>query len=623
MMKGGSGVAGRGTGGQFLFGDFALATDRSALTRQIKEANDIVAVIGGYIQLSSTGNADTYKCVCPFHNDHRPSMQVSVRYQNFRCWSCGKQGDVITFVQEFEKIPFLEARAVLARRANIRLDEDDAEHMARMRQQEAVRWAAQQYHECLLDSPVAEAARKYVGERGILGETVRKFGLGFAPAHGDWLLNRLSQTSVPFAIFEEVGLIAKSNHGTGYYDRFKDRVMFPVRNATGQAVGFGGRVLPGSPLAERGPKYYNSAETPLFSKSELLYGLDQARQAAAAEGYLAVVEGYTDVLMAHQCGVTNVVATMGTALNNRHVQQLRRFVPKVLLVFDADEGGSTGVDRALAVFAAHNIDLQVATLPDGLDPCDLLVQRGPDSFKQALAGATDALDFKLNQLLEREAGNGIEGQRRVIDAVLGVIAVIPDDSTQTTMKRELMMNRIAHRLGVREETLRARLKEQRQDRRDSIQRVDERHEEPEPPRAAKAAPHEKELLQLLLAEPAIVAEAVDKVQPGDLSHPGLRQLLGGLYDLHKAGETPDLDALRSRIENPALERAAVDLMFSGQQSKHDRREWLRDIVKRFRGEKSKVEIEHVRNQLLTASDPGAAQDLMRQLQELTRRSDDE
>src|SRR5262249_23232088 len=165
--------------------------------------------------------------------------------------------------------------------------------MARMRQLESVRWAALQYHQCLLDSSAAEGARKYLGERQILGETVRKFGLGFAPASGDWLLNKLGQTSVPLEVFEQVGLVAKSNNGPGYYDRLRDRVMFPVRNATGQVVGFGGRVLPGSPLAERGPKYYNSAETPLFSKSELLYGLDLARQAAAAEGYLAVVEGYT------------------------------------------------------------------------------------------------------------------------------------------------------------------------------------------------------------------------------------------------------------------------------------------------------------------------------------------
>ena len=168
-------------------------------------------------------------------------------------------------------------------------------------------------------------------------------------------------------------------------------------------VGFGGRILPNSPLASRAPKYYNSRDTPLFSKSEqpVRHGHGAARGAAKA-GYLAVVEGYTDVLMAHQMGVGHVVATMGTALNARHVQQLRRFAPRVVLVFDADAGGDTGVDRALEIFASQDVDLAVATLPAGLDPCDLLVQQGPDAFRTVLDGAVDALEFKLNQ----RAGRG-------------------------------------------------------------------------------------------------------------------------------------------------------------------------------------------------------------------------
>src|SRR5262249_30982166 len=160
-----------------------------------------------------------------------------------------------------------------------------------------------------------------------------RFGLGYAPASGSWLIQKAVQARVSFDLLEKVGLIAKRQEGDGHYDRFRDRVMFPIRDARGQAVGFGGRILPTSPLSARGPKYYNSSETPLFSKSELLYGLDEAKQAAAKAGYLAVVEGYTDVLMAHQHGVKQVVATMGTALNAKHVAQLRRFAPRVVLVF--------------------------------------------------------------------------------------------------------------------------------------------------------------------------------------------------------------------------------------------------------------------------------------------------
>ena len=170
----------------------------------------------------------------------------------------------------------------------------------------------------------------------------------------------------------------------------------------GQPIGFGGRILPASPLASRAPKYYNSCETSLFSKSESLYGIDMARHAAASAGFLAVVEGYTDVLMAHQMGVLPVVATMGTALNARHVRQLRRFAPRVVLVFDADAGGDVGVDRALAIFVGQDVDLAVATLPGGMDPCDLLLAQGADAFRAVLNGAVDALEFKLNHVLAGE-----------------------------------------------------------------------------------------------------------------------------------------------------------------------------------------------------------------------------
>src|SRR5205823_11375071 len=189
------------------------------------------------------------------------------------------------------------------------------------------------------------------------------------------------------------------------------------RDALGRTVGFGGRILPTSSLLPRAPKYYNSAETPLFSKSEQLYGLDAARQAAAKAGYLAVVEGYTDVLMAHQMGVPQVVATMGTALNARHVRQLRRHAPRVVLVFDADAGGDTGVDRALEIFVGQDVDLRVATLPEGLDPCDLLVRQGAEPFRAALTKAVDVLEFKLTRVFETEAASGVEGKRRAVDAV--------------------------------------------------------------------------------------------------------------------------------------------------------------------------------------------------------------
>src|SRR5262249_6727347 len=243
----------------------------------------------------------------------------------------------------------------------------------------------------------------------------------------------------------------------------RERVMFPIRDVRGQTVGFGGRILPTSPYADRVAKYINSADTPLFSKSENLYGLDQARQAGAACGYLAVVEGYTDVLMAHQLGISQVVAAMGPAVNTRHVQQLLRWARRVVLVFDADAGGSTGVDRALAIFASQNVDLAVATLPADLDPCDLLVREGgADAFREVLGGAGGALGFKLTPVPAGDETKGVEGRRRAVEGVLGVIALAPEVPGQEgAVKRELMVSRIAQRLALQEETVWARLHELR------------------------------------------------------------------------------------------------------------------------------------------------------------------
>src|SRR5262245_25193576 len=326
-----------------------LTSDR---VKQVKDALDIVEVIGGYLPLRPAG--PTYKGLCPFHDDHRPSFDVDPRRQRYRCWSCGKYGDVIQFVQERENVSFLEALDQLARRAGISLDDEPHAVQQHVKKPllDAVNWAATVYQEFYLMAPEAAEARCYLGERKLLGPTLRRFGVGYAPILGDWLVKQATAAGVSLEHLEKVGLIARRTHSDGFYDRFRDRVLFPIRDSLGRPVGFGGRILPNSPLASRGPKYYNSPSTPLFNKDEQLFGLDLARTPASKEGFLAVVEGYTDVLMAHQCGIGNVVATMGTALNARHVHNLRRFASRVVLIFDADAGGDTGVDRALEIFAS-------------------------------------------------------------------------------------------------------------------------------------------------------------------------------------------------------------------------------------------------------------------------------
>jgi DNA primase len=596
-----------------------LADDRGSLAKRVKEASDIVDVVSAYVALRPAGKK--FKGLCPFHDDHRPSFDVDPQFQNYKCWSCGKNGDVFTFIQDHERVSFREALELLARRAGITLEKtaDSPQNRSRAVMLDLVKWAEGEYQVCLRESPQAETARKYLAERRLDGETVRRFGLGYAPDSWDWLTMRAAQAGYPADLLEKVGLLARRQEGNGYYDRFRDRVLFPIRDARGQTVGFGGRILPSSPLSAKSPKYINSSETPLFTKSEQLYGLDQARQAGMTVGYLAVVEGYTDVLMAHQMGVPQVVATLGTALNARHVQHLRRFVPKVVLVFDADAGGSTGVDRALEIFVSQNVDLTIAALPEGKDPCDFLIEQGAEPFRQALANAVDALDFKLSQLLGADGSTGIEARRRALEAVLSVIALSPETPGEAgELKRQLVVNRIAQRLGLQEKNVWARLHELKSTQRQpaahlKTQKTSENGEET---RQAPAPALERQLLEVLLAQPRLVATAAAEVEPAELTHPGLRQLLEGLYALQTAGEEPELDRLRARIENFRLGEKAREFQERGRLHANPDA-WLGEVLAEFRRRRAEPAKQELHNQLHAANDHTEAVELLRRLQDQT------
>ena len=243
--------------------------------------------------------------------------------------------------------------------------------------------AAQQFQQCLLLAPEAEAARRYVEERGLTPQSVERFGLGFSPDGWQWLLDRARGKGFSPQVLEAVGLCGRSPNTGRYYDRFRGRLIFPIRDVQGRTIAFGGRILPGA-AGDNPAKYVNSPETKLFSKSDNLYALDLARQPIAkmrdGEKEIVVVEGYTDVIMAHQVGVDHVVAVLGTALGPRHIQLLRRFVDRVILVLDGDEAGQRRTNEILELFVAAQIDLRILTLPEELDPCEFLLERGAETF---------------------------------------------------------------------------------------------------------------------------------------------------------------------------------------------------------------------------------------------------
>src|SRR3954469_20711103 len=453
---------------------------------QVRQAVDIVDLVGSYVQLRRQGR--NYIGVCPWHDDSRPSLQVNPERQSFKCWVCDYGGDVFSFVMRSENLEFREALELLAERAGIslqppqRAQDDSGGEFSRSDPSTEKRtlyrvaaWAENEFHQCLLESPEAEPGRIYLAERGLNSETITRFKLGFAPNRGDWILERARGTEWTPPVLERVGLLRRKELGDRFYDWFRGRVMFSIRDSRSRPVAFGGRVLP--QLAEgdgnyRPAKYINSPETPLFSKSRELYGLDVARENFKASGGVIVMEGYTDALMAHQHGIDNCVAVLGTALGERHLQLLRRYTESITLVLDGDAAGQRRtneiLDALLALFEKNQIDLRILILPGGVDPCDFIATHGSDQFRALLATAVDALEHKFKVVT-----NGLDTltdthrASQAAEQLLGTLAQLRPTgagaSSTTLLREEQMLSRIARKFHLPEEQLRSRLNAIRRD----------------------------------------------------------------------------------------------------------------------------------------------------------------
>lgn len=413
------------------------------LKDRILEASDIVDVIGERVALRRKGHE--FVGLCPFHNDHRPSMQVSPRKQIFKCFSCGAGGDAISFIQMFHRVEFREALAILAERAGIELDHattvaSGGQQRERLRQ--TLAWARTWFIRNLKHDPAGPAALEYARKRGLTDATIARFGIGYAPDGWDHLLEAGRRSGVATEQLMAAGLIVTNEKGK-VYDRFRHRLMFPICDRQGRCVAFGGRTLGDDPA-----KYLNSPESPLFSKSRILYGLDLAREAIARSKQAIVVEGYLDAVLLHQAGFDNVVATLGTALTDLHAKALRPIIEALVLCFDADVAGQKAADRALEVALAQRIDVRVAIVPSGLDPADLVIRHGPDAFKSLLQSTIAALEFKWNHTQQAFRHEGDRGRQEAIERFLSFIANVRAVGGLTPIDQSVLIGRVAELLSL-------------------------------------------------------------------------------------------------------------------------------------------------------------------------------
>jgi DNA primase len=456
-------------------------------------------------------------------------------------------------------------------------------------------WAEEQFHRCLLGAPEAEAGRRYLADRGISTETVRKWRLGFAPDRWDWILERAQGSEWRPPMLERLGLLRRKELGGGFYDWFRGRVMFSIRDARSRPIALGGRVLPQF-ADDRTAKYINSPETPLFSKSRELYGLDIARDHFKSEGGAIVMEGYTDVLMAHQHGINNCVAVLGTALGDRHLQLLRRYADRITLVLDGDDAGRRRtneiLDNLLALFEKNQVDLRILTLPEGVDPCDFIATHGSDSFRQLLAQAVDALEHKF-----RTVTNGLDTltdthrATQAAEQMLATLASIRPSggsaTSQALLREEQMLSRVARRFHMPEETLRTRLNALRRKARKRVGSAASSSDGTTggPPVAAKIGELPKldrNVLELVFLDPAVISRLRPIIEPAGMTSEAARRIYAACCRLVEDGWQNDFGRLLAEFDSVEMKNLLVQLDESAQtKASADREQWLADLLDAF------------------------------------------
>jgi DNA primase len=466
---------------------------------QIRERADIAQVVSDYVTLSRAGQ--NLKGLCPFHAEKTPSFVVSPSRQMFHCFGCGVGGNVFTFLMKIEGTDFPSAVRELGRRSGVAVPVSQGggptqERGERQRLEQLTAAAAGWFQRNLKDQVIGKEARDYLAERGIRHETVDAFCLGVALPAWDGLLRSLSREGYALTELAAAGLVVpkeqtgrRMDEPSGYYDRFRARLMFPIYDLRRRVIGFGGRVL-----GDGMPKYLNSPETPLFNKGRSLYTLERAREAAGRTEMLIVVEGYFDAIALHQAGVTNAAATLGTALTPDHIGTLRRFVKKVILLFDPDPAGVRASLRTLDLFVDSGIGVRVVSLPAGEDPDTYVRKHGAESFQRLQEQAPSLLDFAVEQSLQSAASGVLEDRIRSVDEILRIL-----QKTSHRIEKEECLRRVAERLGISQQRLIERYPElrPREDRPGVRKRIRE-----DPPTGSdsrfKGVPEERDLVHLLL-----------------------------------------------------------------------------------------------------------------------------
>jgi DNA primase len=523
----------------------------AATKEQIRAANDIVDVIGGYIPLKRAGA--NFVALCPFHREKSPSFNVSPQRQFFHCFGCHKGGDVFTFVREYENIDFMDAVRRLAERARIPLEDESPEGQPQSRhlkdqflnihEQITQRWQT-----ALAGDPAAQIARDYLAKRGVSADAVQLFRIGYAPDLWDDTVNWAKSKHFEAPAVEQAGLILRKEGSDHYYDRFRGRLIFPICDEQGRVIAFSGRVLSGD---EKTAKYVNSPESLIFTKGRVMFGLDKSKRAILDAKCAVVCEGQLDLIACFMGGVKNIVAPQGTALTADHARILKRYAGEVVLCFDSDTAGQNAAVRSLDSLLASGLAIRVASVPAPHDPDSFIKEFGGPAFAELIQKAPGFFDYYLDRLC---ASNNLTTDRGCHAVVLAMSEAV--HKTGSAVLLDTYAQKTALRLGVSSDSVRQEFKKTSR----SSPSAREDQPEPEAENIPRPSPQEAGLLRLLLENDSFVEWTAAHLDSEWLAHPVVRDILGARLRLEAAHSWPGVKEWLSETNNPAWQNLITELL---------------------------------------------------------------
>lgn len=544
--------------------------------QEIKYRNEIEEVIAPYVNLKRRGK--NLVGLCPFHNEKTPSFTVYPENGSFYCFGCGVGGDVFTFTKLIENLDYIEAVRLLAERSGVVLPQDGYDDsMQRLKNTiyEINRESARFYHSFLM-SEQGKWALDYLTGRGLTLQTIRHFGLGAAPDSWDALTHHLEAKGYTAADLLQANVIAQSARG-GYYDRFRRRVMFPIINIRGNVVGFSGRAMPGED--QKGGKYVNTADTPVYKKSENLFGMNFAKAGCADR--LILVEGNMDVISLHQAGFTNAVAALGTSFTAEQAKLISRYTKEIVLTMDADAAGQKAVRRAGEILKDTGLEVRVVVVPDGKDPDEFIRKQGAGRFAALIEGAVNEIEYRLLGLAGEINTESDDGRLQYLSRAAEILADTPDEIT-----RDLYIGRLCGQFGVSRTALENRVRELRrksQERRRKkelnavlMPRYSKDDVNPERRGFPRAAAAEETVLAVLLRHPDLCATAAELLPPDAMLTSLNRRIYTRLLECADEGRTLDVSCFGDMLN--AAETGYLVALQNGEKGRNNQLTVLKDSI---------------------------------------------